>query len=236
MTKERRAGHTLADAIDIYVSESEGQMGRTRAQVLTAIKQYDIGGKSCDDIRSQEIVAFAQQLLAGGRQPQTVSNDLSHLSAIFGIAKPAWGMDLRPPEMAAAMVVCKRLGLTAKARSGDRRPTLAEMDLPMDHIAAKHASGRAMPKLVICAFATFSTRRQQEITRIRWAEPEPGRVLGRDMKHPGQKIGNDQWVELPPEAERILRAMPQLKAQIFPYSTLLGVPGYDRHLHLAAIP
>lgn len=98
-----------------------------------------------------------------------------------------------------------------------------------------------MPMHRVIAFALFSTRRQEEITRIRWADLEPGRVLVRDMKHPGEKLGNDTWVELPPEAEAIIKKMPKKKPEIFPFSTdaisanftrackLLGIE--DLHFH-----
>jgi integrase len=74
---------------------------------------------------------------------------------------------------------------------------------------------------MIVPFALFSTRRQEEITRISWADldEEHSRVLVRDMKNPGQKIGNDVWVDSPPEALAIVKAMPRTDARIFPYST-----------------
>ena len=41
--------------------------------------------------------------------------------------------------------------------------------------------------------------------RITWSDFDAGckRVLVRDMKNPGQKIGNDVWSDLPTEAARI---------------------------------
>ena len=71
----------------------------------------------------------------------------------------------------------------------------------------------------ITAFAMFSTRRQEEITRIQWKHVEQGRVLIEDMKHPGEKHGNHVWCDLPPEAEAILRAQPRRDDRVFPYGT-----------------
>lgn len=45
------------------------------------------------------------------------------------------------------------------------------------------------------------------------------RLLVKDMKHPGQKSGNDVWVDLPPEALAIIKSMPKTADRIFPYST-----------------
>lgn len=39
------------------------------------------------------------------------------------------------------------------------------------------------------------------------------------MKHPGEKIGNDTWCELPPEATAIIESMPRVDKCIFPFST-----------------
>ena len=39
------------------------------------------------------------------------------------------------------------------------------------------------------------------------------------MKHPGQKFGNDVWVDLPPEAVAYINSMPKIDERIFPYST-----------------
>ncbi|MGC1823540.1 MAG: tyrosine-type recombinase/integrase [Pseudolabrys sp.] len=44
------------------------------------------------------------------------------------------------------------------------------------------------------------------------------RILVRDMKHPGDKKGNDVYCELPTEALAIVRSMPRTAPQLFPYS------------------
>lgn len=47
------------------------------------------------------------------------------------------------------------------------------------------------------------------LLRLTRADLEPGCVLVRDMKHPGEKDGNHVWVDVPHEAEAIARAMPK---------------------------
>ena len=84
----------LSDAIDRYIRESNKKIGRTKTQVLKSIKDYDIADKTCASITSTDIVAFAREKLETGVQPQTVSNYLSHLGAIFAIARPAWNYPL----------------------------------------------------------------------------------------------------------------------------------------------
>lgn len=212
---------TLADAIDKYLSEKRS-IGRTKEQVLRSIKTYSIASMDSRSIRSAAIVSFADELLAGDRKPQTVANYISHLAAIFRDAKAAWGIDLDYAEMQSAQRVLTRLEKTTKSTKRDRRPTLAELDLLMQHFIDRQARApQSAPMHRIIAFALFSTRRQEEITRITWADldADHSRVLVRDMKHPGQKAGNDVWCDLPPEALRIVESMPRKKDRIFPYST-----------------
>jgi len=73
----------------------------------------------------------------------------------------------------------------------------------------------------VMAFAIFSTRRQEEITRIKGADldKEGKRILVRDMKNPGEKIGNNVWCDLPDPALAIIEVMPRHSDRIFPYST-----------------
>lgn len=214
---ERRPDPPLRDIIDRYIAESKKEIGRTKAQVLSTIKTYDIADMPGSKIGSADILALARALPV---TPQTVQNYLSHLSAVFAIARPAWGYPLDQQAIKDAFAVAKRLGITAKGRSRDRRPTLGELDRLMGHFGeVKARRPRSAPMQKIIAFAIFSTRRQEEITRIAWPDYDTSRVLVRDMKHPGDKAGNDTWCDLPPEASAIIETMPRSKGPIFPYST-----------------
>jgi integrase len=213
----------LADVIDRYVAESEKQIGRTKAQVLRKVKTYDIADLRCGEITSADVVSFAQALPV---RPQTRANYLSHLAAIFAVAKPMWGYPLDQQAMKDAFVVAKRMGITSKGASRDRRPTIEELDRLMDHfgdIKARRPSTLPMQRII--PFALFSTRRQEEIVRIRWSDYQPAhngqsaRVMICDMKNPGDKIGNNVWCDLPPEVAAYVEAMPRRDDRIFPYST-----------------
>jgi hypothetical protein len=80
---------TLGDAIDKYIATSRKKIGKTKAQVLEAIKGMDIADKRCGVIDSGMLIELAEELLKS-RQPQTVANYMSHLQAVFAVAKPAW--------------------------------------------------------------------------------------------------------------------------------------------------
>jgi integrase len=212
---------TLAEAIDRYTDESLKAIGRTKAQVLGAIKNFDVADKRCSEIHSSDLVALARQL-AKTRTPQTVANYMSHLGAIFAIARAAWGFPLDPAAMKDAHIVCKRLGLTGKSKERDRRPTLTELDLILSHYEDRQKRRPSMaPMTKIVLFAIFSTRRQEEIVTIRWPDLDEthNRVLVRDMKNPGEKVGNNVWCDLSPEAMLIIKSSPRTGDRIFPYTT-----------------
>ena len=214
-----KSAPTLAHAIDRYNEESLRKAGKTKTQVLNKIKTHDIAAMRCGDITSLDIVAFAKEI---GRtaKPQTTANYIAHLGSVFGVAKAAWRYDLDPQAMKDAVTVAKKLGLIGKSKSRSRRPTLEELDALLTHFATvRTRRPTSAPMVKIVAFAIFSTRRQEEITRLRWADLESAgdRILVRNMKNPGDKGGNDVLCDVPPEALRIIRSMPKVAEEIFPY-------------------
>lgn len=214
---DRKNDPKLGDVIDNYIRESLKKIGRTKAQVLRTIKNYDIAEMRCSEIGSADYVAFANALPVS---PQTRQNYLSHLRGVVTVSRPAWGYPLDEGAIRDAMVALKRLGMTGKSKKRERRPSIEELDRLMEHFGVvKKRRPDSAPMQKIILFAIFSTRRQEEITRILWADYDKTRILVRDMKHPGDKDGNDQWCELTPEAAAIIETMPKIKPQIFPYST-----------------
>lgn len=212
---------TLGDAIDIYISDIGDRMGRTKAQVLRSLKEYSIAEKACDEISSADIYELVGEL-SRDKKPQTVDNYLSHLSAVFSIAKAAWRIPLDPEAMKDAKIVAKKMGKISKSRNRDRRPTLDELDRILTHFEErKRRVPQMLPMTKVVVFALFSTRRLEEITRIEWADldEEHSRILVRDMKNPGEKIGNHVWCDIPEPAMKVIRSMPQTKPEIFPYGT-----------------
>ena len=210
---------TLSVVIDRYVSELK-QVGKTKAQVLASISSnYDISRMKCSGIDSAALVEFAKSIRVS---PQTRQNYMSHLGAVFAVARPAWRYPLDQQAFKDAMVVLKKLGLISKSKHRDRRPTLEEMDRLMTHFdGIRHRRPNSIPMTKIVAFAIFSTRRQEEITLIEWADfdQQAARILVRNMKDPDEKDGNDVLCDVPSEAEAIISSMPKSQPRIFPFST-----------------
>jgi integrase len=216
---ERKEDPPLAAVIDRYIAESKNAVLGTKAQVLKSIKNSDLGEAKCSDITSHTLVSFARELTKNV-EPQTCGNYFSHLSNIFTVARPAWGYPLSRQEFDDAVTVIKKLGLIRKGNERNRRPTLGELDQLMEHFGrVRDHRPSSIPMQKIVAFALFSTRRQEEITLLRWDDLDEDRILVRDMKHPGDKKGNNVYCELPPEALAIIKSMPWDEECIFPYST-----------------
>jgi integrase len=207
----------LRDVIDIYIKDNERAIGRTKAQVLRSIKTYDIADKRCSKITTVDIVQFVKAIPTS---PATRQNYLSHLGAIFAIARPAWGYPLDQQAIKDAFKVAKRLGTIKKGGERNRRPTFHELNKLMDHfvVVANRRNG-LLPMTKIIPFAIFSTRRQEEIVTIRWEDFDKDRILVRSMKHPGDKTGNNVLCDLPAEAVAYINSMPKVDERIFPFST-----------------
>ncbi|MGO6707652.1 tyrosine-type recombinase/integrase [Rhizobium johnstonii] len=251
----------LADVIDEYISTSLKAMGKTKAQCLRLIKKHPIAAKRSSTIASPDISGFAKDMKNGWlpegeedvfeadkkilvRQPQTVGNYMSHLGSVFAVARPMWGYPLDKQAFEDAVTVTSRLGIVSRSNERDRRPTIAELERLLQFFSERNVrTPQSSPMAKMILFAIFSTRRQEEITVIRWDdyEPEHERYMVRNMKHPGQKIGNDVWCALLPEARALIESMPKPAAEIFPYNPstisrnftdackLLGIE--DLHFH-----
>ncbi len=216
---DRREDPTLSAVIDRYISESKNVVLGTKAQVLKAIKNSDLGETKCSEITSHTLVSFARDLTETV-EPQTCGNYFSHLSNIFTVARPAWNYPLSRQAFDDGLVVIKKLGFIKKGTERTRRPSLDELDRLMEHFGRiRENRPSSIPMQKIVAFAIFSTRRQEEITLLRWDDLDGDRILVRDMKHPGDKKGNNVYCELPPEALAIINSMPREDERIFPYST-----------------
>lgn len=205
LEKAKQKDPPLADVIDQYIRESKRDMGKTKAQVLRTIKAADIGALKCSELTSQALVAFAQSLKV---QPQTVGNYMSHLAAVARVARPAWGYPLDTQAMEDARLVAQRMGMTARSKQRNRRPSLAELDKLLAHFALSKAKrSDALPMADLVLFAIFSTRRQEEITRLTVADLDEAHseIWVRDMKHPGEKMGNDARLTLTPRALAIAK-------------------------------
>lgn len=215
---EKTPDPTLAEVIDQYNSEKIKQHGKTKAQVLRTIKASKLATMRCSEIDSPALVEFTKSIDA---LPQTRGNYIAHLASIFTVARPAWGYPLDSKAMDDARVVLRKLGMVSRSRERNRRPTLGELDRLMTYYQVGELKRPDMlPMTRIILFAIFSTRRQEEITRVvgKDLDKKHLELIVRDMKNPGEKIGNDVRTTLTPEALQLIELQPETEDRIWPHN------------------
>ncbi|MDM9555574.1 site-specific integrase [Pseudomonas asiatica] len=239
--KANRKGVTVKQMIDRYLAEYEKlrPLGKTKRATLKAIGESWLGEVEDQQLTSQKLVDYAMDRIEkDGIQPQTVGNDLAHLGAVLSVARPAWGYEVDPLAMPDARRVLKKLGAVTKSVERNRRPTRDELERIIKYFQkVRDARRQEIDMVRVVVFALFSTRRQEEITRIRWdaLNDQEQSALITDMKNPGQKYGNDVWCHMPDEAWRILQSMPKVADEVFPYNSRSISASFTRACHFLQI-
>ncbi|HEY1399807.1 tyrosine-type recombinase/integrase [Roseateles sp.] len=221
---DKREDPTLKAVIEQYNLEKLREHGRTKAQVLKTISESDLGARRCSEIAARDIVAYIQALtMKDGRppEPSTRQNYLSHLTSVFKVARPAWGYPLDWQAATDARIVLNKLGIIGRSKERERRPTLEELDRLMNFYSRTVRRRRdTIPMQKIICFAIFSTRRQEEITTVlrEDLDAEHHELLVRDMKDPGETVGNLVRTTLTPEALQLIERHGAKKGEIWPYN------------------
>lgn len=210
----------IADIIATYKKDRKKPIDRTKSAILDQLAESDIGPIKANELTSSDIVAVVKEFEIA---PSTRGQYLSHLSSVLKVARPLWGFPVDATPVADARVALTDMGMVGRSRHRERRPTLSELDLLMGEFGRiREGVPTSIPMQAIAAFTIFSMRRIGEVCRIEWDDfdPDEGRVMVRDLKHPNTKVGNDTWVDLTPEAVRIVLAQPRTDKRIFPYRAL----------------
>jgi integrase len=210
---------TLSEVIGVYIKDKLKAHGKTKDQVLRFIQRSELGQLKCTEVTSQAVVKFAKSIDA---QPQTVGNYISHLASVILVAKPAWGYPLEKQSMEDAKIVLTKLGLISRSKERVRRPEISELNKLMTHYTLSETKGNkaTLPMSKIILFALYSTRRQEEITLMlrEDLDAEHSEIMVRDMKNPGEKIGNDVMTHLPSEALQLLQLYGKKTGRLWPYN------------------
>lgn len=209
---------TLAEVITKYTADKLKAHGKTKDQVLRAIGRSSLGELLCSQVQSRHIIDYLKAMTS---QPQTRGNYLSHLASVVTVARPAWGYPIDRQVVEDARVVAIKLGIISKSLERTRRPTLEELTRLMRHYEVaekKRSNGVPMTQLIL--FSLFSTRRQEETCRMVAEDllAASSEIWVRDMKNPGEKIGNDVLTMLTPEALQLIEAQGKTKGRIWPHN------------------
>lgn len=215
-----RRNPTVSDTIARYV-DLKNDLSDSKLAVLGRVRRFAIAEIRVADLDAGAIVEFAREKARDEVAPATITRYLAELSAVLEFARVYWGAAIDGQAMRDGWRMAAKLGIAGKSPGRSRRPTLRELDRLMEFFRDRRI-GRptAIPMERIVAFAIFSTRRRGEICRIRWADLDRNsrQVLVRNMKHPGERIGNNVNCDLPDPALAIAASMPRKSGRIFPFA------------------
>jgi integrase len=216
----RHEGLAIGTVLEWYKEDFDGKskFGRSKlSHINYLINHDDFSSLKALELTSGQLVAHVNQRRREGAGASTVNNDLVWLRNAFRAVRIGRNVPLDLQVIDDAAFLCRKEKLVAKSKQRSRRPSIEELNQLMDYFDSR--DGRAIiPMLEVTLFALFSSRRQDEICRIKWADLDEDnqRVMVRDMKHPREKT--DTWVFLTDPAWTILQRQKKTADEIFPYN------------------
>lgn len=211
---------TIGQVLEWYRDDFDGKskFGRSKLSHINFLINYlEFSALSAIDLNSGQLVAHVHERRRGGAGAATVNNDLIWLRNAFRAVRIGRNVPLNLQVIDDAAYLCRKEKLVAKSKQRERRPTVDELNLLLDYFDGRDRRS-SIPMVDVMLFALFSSRRQDEIRRIKWSDldEENQRVLVRDMKHPREKT--DTWVFLTDLAWQLLQQQKNTADEIFPYN------------------
>jgi integrase len=209
---------TLREMIEWYVGHVEAlaPLRRSKASDLQRIKGYAIADRIVSGLRQGDYVRHIEGRRRLGAGPATVGNDLVWIRGVIKAARANLDLHASLEELADATRYLRGARVIAKPRRRDRRLKHGEETKLLAYLDAH----RRIPMGDMMRFALASTRRQEEITRLRWVDLDTvkGIMWLDDVKHPTAKTGNRKSFRILPEAITIIERQPRIADEVFPYN------------------
>lgn len=220
LEKARHRGITIKQVLEWYRDDFDGlsKFGRSKlSHINYLINHPEFCELDALSLTSSQLVAHAtRRQRVDKAMPATINNDFIWLSNAFRAVRIGRNIPLEQQVVDDAMFLCRKEGIIGKSKARERRPTREELEQLLTYFEGQRRGH--IPMVDVLLFALFSTRRQDEICRIRWADldEERRRVLVRDMKHPREKV--DTWCFLSDRAWAIIQRQNRDKEFIFPFN------------------
>lgn len=185
--------------------------GRSKRADLARLKTGDLRDRKVEELGRRDFIAYIEARRASGAGPATAGNDIIWLRSVLKAAAAVLGAPMPLTALDEAAEYLRSARVVAKSRSRDRRLTAEEEMQILDHLAKRDRRGE-IPMVDIVRFALLTTRRQEEITRLQWADLNrvKGTAVIRDAKHPRQKMGNHRTFRMPAGAWEIIDRQPRV--------------------------
>ena len=186
--------------------------GRTKEADLKRLEGYDLAKKPAAALGVADYIAHAEARRAEGAGPATVGNDLIWIRQVLRSARasyePRVAVDLQLLDDAVHELRMRKV--IAKSEPRSRRLSKDEERKLLEHFASRDARSD-IPMVDIVRFALATSRRQDEITRLRWDDlrESKGTAYLDDVKHPRKKRGNRREFRMLSSAWEIVNRQPR---------------------------
>ena len=209
-------GITVAQLIERYIQEIGGltPFRYTKTATLnTWIKTH--GHLTLAELTADCLIEWTTRR-AKDVTGATIAVDLAYLGVVLKTAKELWRLPVDDTITGTARRSLKYLGVSAKSKHRERRPTTKEIDDICLFFTTKRKQKVPMEDLIL--FAIETAMRLGEILRLRWEDinHEDKTIIIKDRKHPTEKDGNDQEVPLLGTAYEIVMRQKKTDERIFP--------------------
>lgn len=209
-------GITVAQLIERYMNEIGGITPFRRTKTLTLQTWIKTHGQfSLAEITADSLIEWATRR-AKEVSGATIAVDLAYLGVVLRTAKELWRLPVDDTIARTARGSLKYLGVSAKSKHRERRPTQKEIDDICLFFTVKRRQKVPMEDLIL--FAIETAMRLGEILNLRWEDinHDDMTIIIRDRKHPTEKKGNDQEVPLLGDAYKIIARQEKTDERIFP--------------------
>lgn len=115
---------TFGDLIDLHVTDMKEVLRaprRSKAFTLDALKTK-LGKSKLKDLTRERLIQFGKDRAKEGAGPVTISMDIGYIKLVVSHAAAVHGVRVQVEPIDLARIALKRLGWSARAGSGDRRP------------------------------------------------------------------------------------------------------------------
>lgn len=233
LERARQQDRTVGWVLRKYQAEALEGFGRTKRLHIAQLLGMPIADESVRDLTAARLIQHLRDRRATGITAATANNDLVWLRVVFDYARHAWHVPVDMQAFADAAAAARQQRLIGTSKRRERRVSDAELEQVLSVLRRKRTE---IPMEDIVRFAVASARRQEEITRLRWADLQESTrtCLLRDVKSPQGSKGNHKTFKLTPEAMAIIKRQPKGEL-IFPYKAKTIGAYFTRAVHIAEV-
>lgn len=234
-------GITVGELIKRYLDEvgADGEFGRSKGAALRALQGMEVADLDALALKASDLIRHARTRRSDGTGPATVGQDIAWLRVVLKYARRAWNVPVDVQQVEDAAETARDARLIARPRRRQRRPSVQELEALDAYFASRQRS--SVPMRLIMWLAIYSTRRQDELCRIRRDDLDSAHGTGilRDVKHPDGSSGNNREFVLPESGwrivERIIADVPSDNGRLLPFDSKTISAYFTRACHLLGI-